>query len=358
VNVVRLVHEQVLEGPFDLPCQSRDLRDASRRVIQVVPAFCLVIEWCEFGDLMNMLLRGPAMDERTALSYYAQLVAGLKATADAGVYHFDLKPENVFFTYKTKAIDLVDDNEPNHVLKIGDFGLALLDHVDGAGVPISAERGGTRQYMTPELLCRRYIYAGRPIDVFCSGIVLFMMIQQGVPWAAASVGDGCWERFRRPNMCGEFWAYHEGRRGAGATPHSNSVKQLVHAILHEEPSRRPTIEALLAHELLANPLSPEHLVAAMRDGLHRMNVQAEVQRERDASATREATAIRAAAAFLKPDREPVRFVNVKAALANSRRAAASASGAGDGTRAACAGGNDVDSEMELELALETTLIHA
>jgi hypothetical protein len=40
------------------------------------------------------------------------------------------QPENLVFSYKVNPIDLVADDEPPHLMKLCDFGLAELDHID------------------------------------------------------------------------------------------------------------------------------------------------------------------------------------------------------------------------------------
>jgi serine/threonine protein kinase len=147
-NVVRLVHERVIQG-FDFPCT---VLENFRRVVRVAPAFALVIEWCEYGTVLDLLLHArvqnllPAAQlEAMALSYFRQIVNAVEALHTAGLYHLDIKAENVFLTCKPApvavaaqaaaagaAVEPAVPVEPRHLIKLADFGTARrIDVRDG-----------------------------------------------------------------------------------------------------------------------------------------------------------------------------------------------------------------------------------
>jgi serine/threonine protein kinase len=149
-NVVRLVHERLIQG-FDFPCtMGRNAQNVN--IVQVVPAFALVIEWCEYGTLLDLLMHAEVQNlltaeqtEAVALSYFRQLVVAVQALHAAGLYHLDIKAENVFLTYQPApvapaaaaadgaAVAPALPVEPRHLLKLADFGTATrIDVRDAA----------------------------------------------------------------------------------------------------------------------------------------------------------------------------------------------------------------------------------
>ena len=55
-----------------------------------------------------------------------------------------VKMENILLSYKQHPADLVDPNEPSHLLKIADFGLSLVNHPVGTRI---RPPHGTASYM-------------------------------------------------------------------------------------------------------------------------------------------------------------------------------------------------------------------
>lgn len=144
-NVVRLVHERVIQG-FEFPCISA--RTHNGKTVSVVPAYALVIEWCEYGTLLDLLMHAhvqnllPAVQlEAMTLSYFRQIVNAVEALHAAGLYHLDIKAENVFLTCKPApaaavgaAVEPALPVEPRHLIKLADFGtVKRIDVRDGVG---------------------------------------------------------------------------------------------------------------------------------------------------------------------------------------------------------------------------------
>ncbi len=128
-NVVRLVHERVIEG-FEFPCSM----PGANNEVEVMPAFALVIEWCEYGTLLDLLRRAPLHNhlspdqvDAIMLSYFRQLLAAVQAMHDAGVCHLDIKPDNVFLSCRAPLLADADPavpREPRHLIKLADLGKA------------------------------------------------------------------------------------------------------------------------------------------------------------------------------------------------------------------------------------------
>ena len=128
----------------------------------------LVLEVLEGHTLGTVLAQG-ALPLPQVLELGIQLADALDAAHTHGIVHRDIKPPNIFVTFRGQA-------------KILDFGIAVLSSTGAAahyglaalsGHPHVEAVGGTLQYMSPEQL------RGEPVDarsdIFSLGAVLYEM---------------------------------------------------------------------------------------------------------------------------------------------------------------------------------------
>ncbi|KAG5456703.1 MAG: kinase-like domain-containing protein, partial [Olpidium bornovanus] len=124
-------------------------------------------------------------------------------------------------------------------LKIGDFGLATT-----WPAALDVEREGDRQYLAPEVLGGTY---DKPGDVFSLGLIALEMAaniilpENGPAWQKLRAGDLS-DCDLPPDLI------------------SQSMVDLIRAMVDPDPARRPTIANLLSHPLIA----PE-VAEALRD---------------------------------------------------------------------------------------------
>lgn len=128
----------------------------------------------------------------------AEVADGLHHAHEAGVIHRDIKPQNLL---------LGDDNH----LHITDFGLARL--LDEPGVTMSFENVGTPAYMSPEQVSSEKRPVDGRSDVFSLGVTLYELLTRQRPFTG------------------------------------QSVNQIIHAILHREPTAPRKLDATIPADL-------------------------------------------------------------------------------------------------------------
>jgi serine/threonine protein kinase len=125
------------------------------------PVIYIVLELATGGEFFDYIATGGSFPERIARFYFKQLIEALDYVHTKGAVHRDLKPENLLF-------------DGSYNLKVADFGFAApVDGRDGSGT--LKTKLGTESYMAPEINLKR-AYSGASVDLFASGIILFIMI--------------------------------------------------------------------------------------------------------------------------------------------------------------------------------------
>jgi serine/threonine protein kinase len=129
----------------------------------------MVMELLTGESLADRLERGH-MPEMEALQVARQVAESLSEAHEHGVFHRDLKPDNIFI--ETVGV--------SKVVKVLDFGIA--GGVDATRLTQAGEVFGTPQYMSPEQ-CN-----GLPLDhrtdIYSLAIILFEMIEGRPPFSA------------------------------------------------------------------------------------------------------------------------------------------------------------------------------
>lgn len=188
----------------------------------------MVMDLCPNGELFDVLFKTGAFSEPICRFYFKQIISGLEACHRVGIAHRDMKPENVLF-----------DAEFN--LKIADFGFSiLLMGRDGSG--ILHTRLGTESYMAPELHTRRP-YFGESVDLFATGIILFIMFSQNPPFSRAEPNDPYYRLLCASDP--RFWAAHSRNKPAGH--YTPDFQDLIKKMLDLDPARRLTLEQIKSH---------------------------------------------------------------------------------------------------------------
>lgn len=170
-----------------------------------------VMEYAKGGEVFTKLSKGKLKTE-IARSYFQQLIRAVEFCHNRGVYHRDLKLENL----------LLDEND---VLKVADFGLSAFSECkkqDG----LLHTTCGTPAYVAPEVLCRKG-YDGAKSDIWSCGVILYVLLSGHLPFQDSNlinlykkIGQG---RYKCP-----FWFSFE-------------VQRLLSRMLDPNPSTRISI---------------------------------------------------------------------------------------------------------------------
>jgi carbon catabolite-derepressing protein kinase len=135
----------------------------SYEVISTPSDIIFVLEYAG-GELYNYIYEKGPLPESVSRRFFQQLISGIEYSHRLKIVHRDLKPENV----------LLDDDLN---VKIADFGLSR-EIADGAFLSTSC---GSPNYAAPEVI-RGSIYAGPEIDVWSSGVILYVMLCGTLPF--------------------------------------------------------------------------------------------------------------------------------------------------------------------------------
>lgn len=178
----------------------------------------LVMELVQPDALDRMMASGPVMPA-TALNLGAQIAQGLKAAAEQGLVHGDVKPENILINAEREA-------------KLADFGIAALA---GAKAAANNEVWGTPYYIAPETLRKQKV--DLRADIYSLGGTLYHAIAGVPPFEGADAVE-----VMKARLLGPARPLQEVAPGC-----PEAVAKIVMRMLEAEPSRRyPNYDALLA----------------------------------------------------------------------------------------------------------------
>ncbi|KAL2464451.1 CBL-interacting serine/threonine-protein kinase 1 [Forsythia ovata] len=127
----------------------------------------MVLEYVNGGELFDRISSKGKLSEAEGRKFFQQLVDGVSYCHNRGVFHRDLKLENV----------LIDANGN---IKITDFGLsALPQHFRDDGLLHTT--CGSPNYVAPEILSNRG-YNGATSDTWSCGVILYVILTGYLPF--------------------------------------------------------------------------------------------------------------------------------------------------------------------------------
>ncbi|KAF8899460.1 CAMK/CAMKL/AMPK protein kinase [Infundibulicybe gibba] len=194
-------------------------------VISTPTDIIFVLEYAG-GELFNYIVANGRMPEPRARRFFQQIISGIEYSHRLKIVHRDLKPENV----------LLDDDLN---VKIADFGLSN-EISDGDFLTTSC---GSPNYAAPEVI-RGGVYAGPEIDVWSSGVILYVMLCGRLPFEDDDV-QVLFTKISQGSYHMPSYISHEART-------------LINAMLAVDPIKRITVPEIIQHPFFTNDL-PRYL---------------------------------------------------------------------------------------------------
>jgi len=190
----------------------------------------IVMEYIPYGDLFGLVSQR-SISEKLARTIFKQVLSAIKYLHSQNLAHLDIKLENV----------LVDVDEG---VKVIDFD-ACESTLDGSKT-VTLNKGSPG-YRAPEFVkgTAENLLAG---DIYSLGIVLFILVVGTPPYNEVEKGgkftfDKHYEVMRTDVK--KFWRVQDSYREAdGRVKLSKNFKEIVEAMLREDPTKRPTITEL------------------------------------------------------------------------------------------------------------------
>ncbi|GAB5354397.1 hypothetical protein AAMO2058_000115400 [Amorphochlora amoebiformis] len=131
----------------------------------------IVQEFAHHGDLLDHIIEYGELEPDLGRAFALQIIQGLTAMQKAGIYHRDVKPENILISEDFTA-------------KICDFGFSGILKADGKLQPMSetsmSTRVGSLSYMAPEVF--KDVPQTEAIDVWSLGVTIFVMLTGAPPY--------------------------------------------------------------------------------------------------------------------------------------------------------------------------------
>lgn len=135
----------------------------------------LVMEFVDGGDIHSALLRKKKFSEKETRVLFRALMECLVYCHSKGVYHRDLKLENLLVT-------------SSGILKVCDFGLASVRDLHSSKPELCQTKVGTEDFSCPEIM-QSLPYSGEKADMWSSGVILFTLLAGFFPFGGQSPGE-------------------------------------------------------------------------------------------------------------------------------------------------------------------------
>ena len=179
----------------------------------------ILLELCSNQTLNELVKRRKRLGELEVQCYSLQIIRALKYLHNHRIIHRDLKLGNLFLTSKLE-------------LKLGDFGLAAKLEYDGQRRKTVC---GTPNYVAPEILEKKNGHSYE-VDIWSLGVVIYTMLFGIPPFDANDEKIIC----KKIKM--NSYKFPDNIK---VDP---SAKKLISSLLNLDPSKRPSLDAIVEHD--------------------------------------------------------------------------------------------------------------
>ena len=199
------------------------------------------MEYINGENLFSFVKKRRKLSEKLAKFLFRQIILGIEHIHSKNVVHRDIKLENIMIDF-------------NNTIKICDFGIGkVLKSED----ELLYDKCGTPMYMAPEIILSNENdgYKGFPVDIWSSGITLYIMLSGTLPFNLKSKNN------KKENIS------FNGNKRYNNTYLQNQIisvkpreieniseeaKDLLKGILNKNPEKRLTCNQILNHPWLKN----------------------------------------------------------------------------------------------------------
>jgi serine/threonine protein kinase len=171
----------------------------------------MVLEYCPGGNLADKVKASGPLPFREFRDVAFQLLDALACCHAAGIAHLDIKPANVFFCEDGKV-------------RLADFGCSRHNHEDNFF-------GGSRPFMSPEIVCQMGAFNKFKSDIWSLGVTFYYMAAGKLPWRNASS-----EAIKAEIRIGAY---------VPLTDVDARIPPLVKSMLRLEPDQRVSLSSLM-----------------------------------------------------------------------------------------------------------------
>ena len=184
-----------------------------------------VFRYCSTWNIFDYLIKFGRLTGRETWFYFKQLISGLKYLHSQGVFHRNIKPENLLLDEKIN-------------LKISDFSFATKEAED-------RETVGSNGYMPPEKIMKPVdLSSNAKQDIFSAGVILFVMLNKSFPFSSALPDDKhYWLILERDE---NFFAQHS-KSNPNVEFEDQNLRNLIFDLLCADPTSWLSLEQIIDH---------------------------------------------------------------------------------------------------------------
>ena len=182
--------------------------------------FHFVVEYCEGGELYDLITRKGRLDEDEAAKIIRKLWSTVSHLHDSDICHRDLKPENILF----------DSKRPDAEIKLIDFGLSTYARKGRT----MKTKVGTPFYVAPEVLNGSY---QKSCDMWSIGVITYVLLWGYPPFFGES----------NEEIFGKITSADYGYPPEDWDWVSRNAKDFINSLLILDPNRRMSPSEAMNH---------------------------------------------------------------------------------------------------------------
>ena len=252
-NMKKILHETNLMQKLNHPNITKILE-----MFEDDKFILIIMEYINGGNLFSFVKKRRKLSEKIAKFLFRQIILGIKHIHSKNIVHRDIKLENIL-------IDL------NNRIKICDFGIGVILKSEDE---LLYDQCGTPMYMAPEIILssKKKGYKGFPVDIWSSGIALYIMLSGTLPFnikknnkknknskKKLENSDNS-DNYKNSDEDDDISLSYDNsydlqysivnKNPKHIEKISDEVRDLLHKLLNKDPNKRLTIDEILNHPWL------------------------------------------------------------------------------------------------------------